>query len=703
MKEYPASHIRNIALVGHGGAGKTMFAEACLFVSGTTNRFGKVEEGNTVADYHPDEIERQISINASLLFCDWKGTKLNIIDTPGYTDFTGEVKSSLRVADTAIIFLKAVEGAEVGTELVWEYSKELKNAAVFVINKLDNENANYESVINVAQGRFTHDLAPVQFPAQQGLQFDAIVDVLKMKLLQFSRDGKGKYTETEIPADLKAKAEQMREHLVEQIAETDEKLLNTFFENGTLNEQEIKNGLRLGMRSRKIFPLLVSAGSHAIGVTSLMDFLIDYSPNPAEMDVPVGVAPGSHADNHKPIPVKCDPNAHPTLFIFRTVSEQHVGELSFFKVYSGTVSPGMDLVNEANSKTERLAQLFVMNGKDRKDVAKLLAGDLGAVVKLKDTHTNNTLSSKTFPVILPVIPFPEPVISMAIQPKTKGDEDKIANGLHSLHEEDPTFVMRVDPELHQTVISGQGELHLGIIIKRLKAKFGVDVDMVEPKIAYRETIKGRANEVEYKHKKQTGGRGQYGHVWVKLEPLVRGTGFQFEDAVVGGVVPGRFVPAVEKGIIEAMESGVIAGYRVVDVKVTLFDGSYHDVDSDEHSFKIAGRMAFKKGFKEAKPILLEPIYEIEVTVPEEYMGDVMGDISSRRGKILGMDTDGHSHQIIKALLPLKELHRYSTTLRSMTQGRGIHKQKFDHYEEMPREVTDKIVAEHAKVKVEEEA
>ncbi|HTK81570.1 MAG TPA: elongation factor G [Bacteroidota bacterium] len=703
MKEYPATQIRNLALVGHGGSGKTMFAEACLYASGATNRFGKVEEGNTVSDYHPDEIERQISINSSLMFCEWKGTKLNIIDTPGYTDFTGEVKSSLRVTDTAVIFVKAVEGAEVGTELVWEYSKELKNAAIFIVNKLDNENAAYDDVVSLVQSRFTHDLAPVQFPANEGAQFDAIVDVLRMKLLQFSRDGKGKYTEGEIPGDLKAKADQMREHLVEQIAETDETLLNTFFEKGTLSEEEIKNGLRIGIRNRKLFPLLVAAGSQAIGVSSFMDFVVDNCPNPSEMEVPIGVTPGSHPDNHKPIPVKCDASAHPTLFIFKTVSEQHVGELSFFKVYSGTVSPGMDLVNEANGKSERLAQLFLMNGKDRKEVSKVQAGDLGAVVKLKDTHTNNTLSSRTFPVILPVIPFPDPVISMAIHAKSKGDEDKIANGLHSLHEEDPTFVMKVDSELHQTVISGQGELHLGIIIKRLKAKFGVDVDMVEPKIPYRETIKGRANEIEYKHKKQTGGRGQYGHVWVKLEPLARGTGFVFDDAIVGGVVPGRFVPAVEKGIIEAMETGVIAGYKVVDVKVTLFDGSYHDVDSDEHSFKIAGRMAFKKGFKEAKPILLEPIYEVEVTVPEEYMGDVMGDISSRRGKILGMDSDGHSHQIVKALVPLKELHRYSTTLRSMTQGRGIHKQRFDHYEEMPREVTDKIVAEHAKTKVEEEA
>ena len=702
MKEYPAEFIRNIVFVGHGGSGKTTFAEACLYASGTTTRCGRVEEGNTVSDYHADEVERQISINSSLLHCEWKNSKLNIIDTPGYTDFTGEVKCGLRVTDTAIVFLKAVEAAEVGTEIVWSYTKEFRNASVFVVNKLDNENADFDNVVAIAKSRFSHDVIPIQFPVGKGGQFESVVDVLRMKLLKFSRDGKGKYTETDIPSDLKSKADEMREQLVEQIAETDETLLNTFFEKGELSDEETKQGLRKGIRARKIFPLLCSAASHAMGATSFMDFITDYCPAPNEMPVATGKAKASNGDAHAEIEVQNTPNGQPVIFIFKTVSEPHVGELSFFRVYSGSVSHGMDLINDSNNKAERLSQLFVMNGKERKEIAKVSAGDIGAVVKLKDTHTNNTLSGKAFPVLLSPIPFPEPVISMSIVAKTKGDEDKIATGLHALHEEDPTFIISVDPELHQTVISGQGELHLGIIVKRLKAKYGVDVDMVEPKIPYRETIKGRANEIEYKHKKQTGGRGQFGHVWIKVEPLQRGAGFEFDDAIVGGVVPGRFVPAVEKGIQEALVSGVVAGYKVVDVKVTLFDGSYHDVDSDEHSFKIAGRMAFRKGFKEAKPILLEPIYEIEVIVPEEYMGDVMGDISSRRGKILGMDTDG-SHQVIKALVPLKELFRYSTNLRSMTQGRGIHKQKFDHYEEMPREIADKIVAEHAKQKVEEEA
>lgn len=697
MKEYTQETIRNLALIGHGGSGKTSLAEAMLFSSGTTTRLGKIQEGNTISDYHSDEIERQISINASLLHCDWKGVKLNIIDTPGYTDFTGEVKCGLRVADTAVLLVKAVEGVEVGAEIVWKYTKEFHNSVVLVVNKLDNEIADFERTVAAIRERTSRDAVVIQFPAKQGVAFESIIDVLRMKMLQYARDGKGKYSELEIPAELKNQAVKLREQLVEQVAETSEELLNAFLEKGTLSDQEIKEGLRLGIRTRQIFPILCTAAAHNIGTASFMDFLVDYCPSPVEMGEAVGKVPGTEEE----VRLKCNPTGQPVLFVFKTVSEPHVGELSFFRLYSGTVTQGLDLVNESNNKMERLSQLYLMNGKERKEVGKLIAGDIGAVVKLKDTHTNDTLCSKAMPIVLPEIVFPEPVISMAIRAKAKGDEDKIANGLHAQHEEDPTFVMKVDPELRQAVVYGQGELHLQIMMKRLKAKYGVEVELVEPKIPYRETVKGRANEVEYKHKKQTGGRGQFGHVWIKIEPLPRGTGFEFEDAIVGGVVPGRFVPAVEKGIREAMEGGVIAGCKVVDVKVTLFDGSYHDVDSDENSFKIAGRMAFKRGFVEAKPILLEPIYEIEVNVPEEYMGDVMGDISSRRGKILGMESDS-AHHIIKALVPLKELYRYSTTLRSMTQGRGIYKQKFDHYEEVPREIAEKIIAEHKQEKEEGE-
>jgi len=699
MKEYTPDHVRNVVLVGHGGSGKTSLVEAMLFTAGATTRLGRITEGNTVSDYHPDEIERRISINTSMLFCEWNGAKVNVLDTPGYTDFIGEVKGALRVADTAVVFLKAVEGAEVGTEVDWRYAAEYRNAAIFVVNKLDNENADFDSVVKQAQERFSNDVIAVQFPLDQGLGFEQVVDVLKMKVLQFKRDGNGRYAEADIPDSVKSKAQKLREEVVEKIAESDESLLNEFLEKGTLSEEVLKKGLRAGILQRKVFPLLCASAAHNVGTASLLEFIVEYSPAATERGESVAYLGGNHAEGKKEVRVKPDPGASPSLFVFKTMSEHHVGELSFFRVYSGTVHPGLDLVNTSSGKTERVGQIFVMNGKERKEVAKLLAGDLGAVVKLKDTHTNNTLAGKDLLVAFPPTQFPEPVIRAAIVPRSKGDEGKIASGLHTLHEEDPTFLVSVDPELSQTVISGQGELHLVIIVKRLKERYGVEVDMMEPRIPYRETIKGVVEDSEYKHKKQTGGRGQFGHVHLRIEPLQRGSGFEFVDDIVGGVVPGRFVPAVEKGVVEAIQKGVLAGYRVVDVRVSLWDGSYHTVDSDELSFKIAGMMAFKKGFVDAKPTLLEPINELEVMVPEDYMGDVMGDISSRRGKILGMESDG-SYQKIKALVPLAEIHKYSTILRSMTQGRGHFATRFSHYEEVPREIQEKVIAASEKHKEE---
>lgn len=697
QKDYSLEKIRNIALIGHGGSGKTTLSECILFDSRTTNRIGKIAEGSTVSDYHPDEIERRISINTSLLHCEWLEHKLNILDTPGYTDFTGEVLCSLRVADTAVLVLKAVEGTEVGTEIVWNYTKQYQVPSLFVVNKLDNENSDFDHALSTARDRFGNDVTVIQFPVNEGLPFDAVVDVLKMKLFKFQRDGSGKFSEQEIPTDLKQKAEQLHEELIEKIAETDETLMNKFFEEGTLRDSELQQGLRLAINTRKIFPVLCSAADLNIGVAPLLDFLVSYAPSPKDR----GPVQATNLQQKKEFDVPPVPAAEPSIFIFKTVSEQHVGELSYFRVYSGAIHAGMDMVNESNGKSERLGQVFIMNGKDRKESGKLIAGDIGAVVKLKDTHTNNTLSSKNFPVEFSKIAFPEPVIRMAIVSKAKGDEEKIATGLHTLHEEDPTFLIQVDGKLSQTVIAGQGELHLLIITKRFKERYGVDVDLIEPKIPYKETIKATVADVEYKHKKQTGGRGQFGHVHLKVEPMQRGAGFEFEDAIVGGVVPGRFVPAVEKGVIEAMTKGVIAGYEVVDVKITLHDGSYHSVDSDEHSFKIAGFMAFKKGFQDARPILLEPINEIEVTVPDEYMGDVMGDISGRRGKILGMESESH-FQKIKSLVPMAELHKYSTILRSMTQGRGVYRTKFSHYDEMPREQAEKVIETYQKHRVEAE-
>ncbi len=696
MKEFASDHIRNICLIGHGGAGKTMMAEALLYTAGTINRLGKVEEGNTVSDYRSDEIERQISVSSALLVCEWKGNKINVLDTPGYTDFTGDVKSALHVTDTAVLHLKAVEGVEVGTELAWRYTLENRDAVILVVNKLDQENADYDKVVHQAKEILSHDVIPIQFPLKAGLGFEAIVDVVRMKLLKFAAGGNGKYSEEEIPADVLPKAQELRQQMLELIAETDEALLNKYLESGSLTPEEIKQGFRAGIRQRKLFPLLCAAATQNVGTAGILDFLSDYAPAPHEM----GAVHAKNAGGGE-VAIQQDPNGQPVMFVFKTVSESHVGELSFFRVYAGTVSPGLDMVNNTNGKSERLAQLFVMVGKDRKEIGKLTAGDIGAVVKLKDTHTNDTLTVKGVSVIITPTVFPEPVFSMAIVPRSKGDEEKISSGMHALHQEDPSFNFRVDPELHQTIISGQGEVHLDIIVKRLKARYNVDVDLVEPKVPYRETIKAVVKDSEYKHKKQTGGHGQYGHVHLRLEPLKRGSGFEFVDEIVGGVVPNKFIPAVEKGVVECMKEGVVAGYPVVDVRVALHYGSYHDVDSSEMAFKIAGSMAFRKGFVDARPVLLEPIFNLEVKVPEDAMGDVMGDISSRRGKIAGMDSEGR-YQIIRAQVPAAELHRYATILRSMTGGRGVFTASMSHYEEVPREAAEKIIAASEKNKNKEQ-
>ncbi len=698
MKEYLPSSLKNVALVGHGGCGKTTFAEAVLYAAGVTSRMGTVAEGNTVSDYNHDEIERKFSVSTSLLHADWRETKVNILDPPGYPDFLGEVKATLRVSDLALVLIKSVEGIEVGTEIDWGFTKEYGSPVIFVVNKADVEHSSFEKRLQQIREKLTHDAVAVEFPVNEGTGFDSVVDILRMKLLKFSTDAKGKYSEEEIPQSLKASADKYREELMEQLSETDEDLLNSFLESGKLTEEQVAKGLKKAITERKIFPVFPAAGQRLTGVTAILDFISDYAPSPDVMPPAMGHKTDS---SNGEIEVPCDPGADPVLFIFKTISERNIGELSLFRVYSGIVMPGMDLVNQVNGKSERLGTLYVLNGKERKETPKVAAGDIAAVVKLKDTHTNNTLSGKNHPVVMKKIDFPDPIMRVAIVSKNRHDEDKVASGLHALHEEDPTFLVEVDSELKQTVLSGQGEMHLQVVAKRLKERYGVEVDMVEPDIPYRETIRGVASDSEYKHKKQSGGRGQYGHVHLKVEPLQRGKGFEFVDAVVGGVVPGRFIPAVEKGVIDAMERGVISGHKVVDVRVTLFDGSSHPVDSDEISFKIAGSMAFRKGFKEAKPILLEPIYELEVLVPDEHMGDIMGDISGRRGKILGMEGEG-ANQKIKAHVPLKELYKYANILRSMTQGRGVFMQKFSHYEEVPKEVAEKVIAEAQKEKVEQE-
>ncbi len=696
MKEYKADAIRNFAFIGHGGSGKTSIAEVMLFTAGETNRIGSVDEGNTISDFSPFEIERKISISAAPLHVEWKDVKLNFIDTPGYTDFIGQVISSLHVADVAVAVVKSAEGVEVGTEATWDYVKKYDLPAAVIVNKIDNEHSKFEDTFNLVKERLSSDATIVSFPVSEGINFNAVIDLIKMKKLTFGEPGSKKVTEEEIPADLKEKAENLREELIEKVAESDEEIMNKFFEEGTLEGEDLINGIKKAIIAGSIVPVFAVSASKAVGISNFMDFAQEYFPAPNQRQ-PVKA---KLAGKDEEVEVPCDENGETALQVFKSLSEAHVGELSIFKVFSGSLSAGMDLLNTTKNQTERLGQLFILNGKNRKEISTIHAGDIGAVVKLKDTHTGDTLASKNFPVVLPKIEFPEPVIRGAISPKAKGDEDKIASGLHTVHEEDPTLTVHFDPELSQTIVSGQGELQLALAVRMLKDRYGVDVDLTEPKIPYRETIKGVAEDAEYKHKKQSGGRGQYGHVHLKLEPLPRGQEFEFVNAIVGGVVPGRFIPAVEKGVKEIMEKGILTGSKVVDVKVTLFDGTFHSVDSDEVSFKIAASQAFKKGFLEAKPVILEPIYDVTVKVPDEYMGDVMGDISSRRGKILGMDSEG-PFQIIRAKVPLAELYKYSTHLRSLTQGRGMHTRSFSHYEEVPKEIETKIIEEYKKAKEEE--
>jgi elongation factor G len=694
LKNYKTDQLRNIALGAHGGAGKTILGEAMLYNMGQISRIGAIEQGTTTSDYDQDEIERQISINTSMLHGEWNDHKLNIIDTPGYPDFFGEVVGAFRAVESVMIVISATGGIEVGTELIWEQAKSLGLPRFLVVNKLDKENLDYEGVISSLQESFGHQVVSAQFPVNFGPGFNSIVDLIRMKLMKHSTDGSGNYTEEAIPDDLREKADDLHLKLIEAVAESDDSLMEKYFEAGELTEEEFRVGLRKAILNHEVYPVFIASASTNVGVRRLNDVVANFAPAPCDVK-----SIAAFDDKDKEMELSCEITSPASALVFKTISEDHVGELSYLKVFSGAVKAGDDMQNSTQGKSERIGQMFVLNGRNKSSVDRLIAGDIGAVVKLKSTHTGDTLCDKSNFIKFPKIAFPEPKIRTAILPKAKGDEDKISVGLHTLHEEDPTFVSEFDPELKQTIISGQGEMHLGIILKRLHKKYHVEVLEEPPKIPYRETIKGKA-EAQGKYKKQSGGRGQYGDCYLRLEKKPRGEGFEFVDAIVGGVIPGKFIPAVEKGVIERMTKGVLAGYPVVDVKVTCFDGSYHNVDSSEMAFKVAASMGFQKAFLSANPVLMEPIYDVTIKVPEEFMGDVMGDVSSRRGKIMGMDSEG-KFQIIRSKIPLAELHKYSTSLRSMTSGRGIHTRAFSHYDDVPGDVAEKIIAEAKKEKEEE--
>lgn len=683
MKAYTGEFIRNIGIAGHSGAGKTSLVEAMLLTLGKTTRLGTIEQGNTISDYNEDEIERQISIGASLTHGEWQGNKINIIDTPGFSDFFGDVASGMRAADVMMIVVNAAAGVEVGTERVRELADRYRMPRFYVINKVDREGISFMKDYNELRDRFGKKLTVVNLPLSSGPAFNTIVDVLKQKMYEYATDGSGAVEEKPIPDNIAENVADLRNQLVEAVAESSDELLEKYFEAGELTEDELISGFKTAVAAGLIVPVLCAAATQNIGIRNLLDFIVEELPSATERR-PITDADGNERTVSDDAPLVAQ--------VFKTSAEAHVGELSLVKVFSGMFKSGMEVNNPTQSRSERIGQMFVLNGKNKENVDEVHAGDVVALVKLKNTHTGDSLTSKGDDFEVLPIAFPEPLYSVAVEPVNQGEEDKLGTGLHTLHEEDPTFKVRYDGELKQTIISGQGELHITIALKRLAQRYGVEVEQHDPKIPYRETIRASA-EAQGKFKKQTGGRGQYGDAHLRIEPLPRGEGFEFVDAIVGGVIPNKFIPAVEKGARETCEGGVIAGCQVVDVKVTVFDGSYHNVDSSENAFKVAASMGFKKAFMDAKPVLLEPIYNLEVKVPEAYMGDVMGDISSRRGKISGMDADGR-FQVIRAKVPLAELNRYATSLRSMTQGQGLFHQEFSHYEDVPHEVAEKIMEEY---------
>jgi elongation factor G len=692
MKDYAVQKLRNICLLAHGNAGKTTLAEAMMFNTGVLDRFGKVADGTTTTDYDPEEVKRKISISTAMAPCEWLDHKINVIDTPGYFDFVGEVQQGIRVSDGAVIVVSAKSGVSVGTEKSWAYAKERNIARAFFINKMDEENANFHAALDKMVSTFGSSVVPFQLPIYEAEKFVGYVDIINMTAKKFQKD---KLIDAEIPADLTDKISEVKDSLNELIAETDEALMEKFFGGEQYTPDEIQKGIKAGIADGTIAPVFCGSAFVNIGVRELMNAIVQYMPSPENMTVTA-----KRAGTEDTVEIKADPSAALSAFVFKTIADPFVGKISMFRVYSGTFKSDSTVYNSTTEKTEKVGPIFVMRGKKQLPADKLIAGDIGGIAKLAGTNTNDTLCDIANRVVLDKIVFPEPAISMAIEPKAKGDEEKINLGLHRLQDEDPTFKLTMNTETHQSLISGVGEQHLDVIVSKLKAKFGVSVNLVDPKVPYRETIKKKV-KVEGKHKKQSGGHGQYGHVWMEFEhgeteDLI------FQEKIFGGSVPKSYHPAVEKGLREAISKGVLAGYPVVNLKATLVDGSYHDVDSSEMAFKIAARLAYKKGLPLASPVLLEPIAHAEVYVPDQYMGDIIGDLNKRRGRILGMNPQEDGSQQVEAEVPQSEMFKYATDLRSMTHGRGSFTLKFERYEEAPALVANKIIEEAKKHMVEEE-
>ncbi|MGD9116753.1 MAG: elongation factor G [Dehalococcoidia bacterium] len=678
MQQYALEKIRNVVLLSHSGAGKTSAAEAMLFKTGAIKRLGKVDDGTTTSDYDPDEVKRKISISLSLLPVEWQGAKLNVIDTPGYSDFVGEVKAAMRVSEGAVIMLCAASGVEVGTEQVWAYCEQSQLPRLIFVNKMDRENADFNKTVSQIQERFGAKCLPLFLPIGSQASFSGVVSLLSMKAYSGAEAKEG-----DIPEALQSPASSYREKLIEAIAEVDDKLIEKYLEGQELSQEEIGTGLRQAILAGKVIPILAGSALKDIGVAALMDAINGYLPSAKEGKV-VAVT-GSKEETSAP-----SAEAPLAALVFKTTADPYVGKLTYFRVYNGAISSNSQVWNANNKGVERIGQLFMIRGKNQEPVTQVGAGDIGAVAKLNETNTGDTLCTQAKPLQITPIEFPEPGFSLAVHPKTKADLDKLGSALTRVAEEDPTITVHRETGTNETILSGIGETQLEVAAERMQRKFGVGVKLEVPKVPYKETITV-GSKAEYKHKKQTGGHGQYGHVLLELEPLPRGTGFEFADKIVGGAIPRNYIPAVEKGINEAIHEGVLARYPVIDIKTTVYDGSFHPVDSSEICFKIAGAGALKRGLSEGQPILLEPIVNIEITVPDDYTGDIIGDLNTKRARVQGMNPVGGMN-VIEAQVPQAEVLRYSIDLKSITQGRGGYKAKFSHYEEVPAHIAEKIIA-----------
>lgn len=710
MKVYKTNEVRNVALIGSAKSGKTTLSESILFQSGLINRRGSVDDKNTVSDYREIELERQNSVTSTVLYAEYKGHKINLIDNPGFDDFVGEVVASLRVCDSAIMLVNAQNGIEVGTEIHWRHTVKNNTPVVFAINHLEHEKSSFDETLRQLRQQFGNSVTVLQYPVNEGLSFDSIIDLMKMKMIKYGENGKSEILD--IPASEKDKAEELQAAMIESAAENDEALMEVFFENGTLTEEEIQKGLKLGITNRGLFPVMCVAAKPYKGIDLLMDFIISTLPAPNEVP-PVKTLDGKE--------LKCNPSDAPTAFIFKTSIEPHLGEVSYFKVYGGEIPEGSDMVNGKSGNKERLTQLFVIAGKNREKVEKLVAGDLGAAIKLKSVRTNQTLNSpKNSDDIVEPIVYPEPKIRMAVKAKASTDDEKLGTILNEMNKVDPTLIAQQSKELRQLIIEGQGELHLNIAKWHIETIDKIPIDFIAPKIAYRETITKQAKSM-YRHKKQSGGAGQFGEVHMLIQPYtedmqkptefpVRGTEEHempwggkliFNNCIVGGAIDARFMPAILKGIMEKMEQGPLTGSYARDIAVYIYDGKMHPVDSNEISFKLAGRNAFKEAFKNAGPKILEPIYDVEIMVPEEKMGDVMTDLQGRRAVIMGMESEGN-YQKIKAKVPLAEMNRYSTSLSSITSGRATYGLKFAEYQQVPTDVQTALLKAYEELEAEEE-